>query len=197
MLWPQNMFLCRTKCSEGLFVTWDDTLQNVNTSTIEILYKGCAAEENGCCDGRVVKALDLKSNGIFPRRFEPCSQRNGFCTAIPCNWITTACRCKVPLSAAGVVHCKIIPIKDSIQQGLPSSVPHSFKASSISAWGERFSPGTSWSYKTHSHLSYERPCVVWKCFFLNVVRCSIWPDIHSKTHLLCFRPGSNRGPFAC
>ena len=27
------------------------------------------------CDGRVVKALDLKSNGIFPRRFEPCSQR--------------------------------------------------------------------------------------------------------------------------
>ena len=32
-----------------------------------------------CCDGRVVKALDLKSNGIFPRRFEPCSQRNMFC----------------------------------------------------------------------------------------------------------------------
>ncbi len=30
------------------------------------------------CDGRVVKALDLKSNGIFPRRFEPCSQRNHF-----------------------------------------------------------------------------------------------------------------------
>ena len=28
------------------------------------------------CDGRVVKALDSKSNGIFPRRFEPCSQRN-------------------------------------------------------------------------------------------------------------------------
>ena len=28
--------------------------------------------------GRVVKALDLKSNGIFPRRFEPCSQRNCF-----------------------------------------------------------------------------------------------------------------------
>ena len=32
-----------------------------------------------CCDGRVVKALDLKSNGIFPRRFEPCSQREKFC----------------------------------------------------------------------------------------------------------------------
>ena len=31
------------------------------------------------CDGRVVKALDLKSNGIFPRRFEPCSQREKFC----------------------------------------------------------------------------------------------------------------------
>ena len=33
---------------------------------------------SGCCDGRVVKALDLKSNGIFPRRFEPCSQRYFF-----------------------------------------------------------------------------------------------------------------------
>ena len=28
-----------------------------------------------CCDGRVVKALDLKSNGFYPRRFEPYSQR--------------------------------------------------------------------------------------------------------------------------
>ena len=31
---------------------------------------------NTCCDGRVVKALDSKSNGIFPHRFEPCSQRS-------------------------------------------------------------------------------------------------------------------------
>ena len=30
------------------------------------------------CDGRVVKALDLKSNGVSPRRFEPCSQRYVF-----------------------------------------------------------------------------------------------------------------------
>ena len=33
----------------------------------------------GCkhsCDDRVVKVLDLKSNGVSPRRFEPCSQRN-------------------------------------------------------------------------------------------------------------------------
>ena len=30
---------------------------------------------NPCCNGRVVKALDLKCNGIFPHRFEPCSQR--------------------------------------------------------------------------------------------------------------------------
>ena len=30
------------------------------------------------CDGRVVKALDLKSNGVFPRRFESCSQRYDF-----------------------------------------------------------------------------------------------------------------------
>ena len=28
-----------------------------------------------CCDGRVVKASDLKSDGQCPRRFEPCSQR--------------------------------------------------------------------------------------------------------------------------
>ena len=28
------------------------------------------------CDGRVVKALDSKSNGVTPRRFESCSQRS-------------------------------------------------------------------------------------------------------------------------
>ena len=27
------------------------------------------------CNGRVIKAFDLKSFGILPRRFEPCSQR--------------------------------------------------------------------------------------------------------------------------
>ena len=35
------------------------------------------------CDGRVVKAFDLKSNGIFPRRFESYSQRNFF--LLKCN----------------------------------------------------------------------------------------------------------------
>ena len=30
---------------------------------------------NNSCDGRVVKAFDSKSNGIFPRRFESYSQR--------------------------------------------------------------------------------------------------------------------------
>lgn len=38
----------------------------------------CAAEEPSsasCCDGRVVKALDLKSNGVSLRRFKSCSQR--------------------------------------------------------------------------------------------------------------------------
>ena len=36
------------------------------------------------CDGRVVKALDLKSNGSFPRRFKPCSQRRirHFCSLV-------------------------------------------------------------------------------------------------------------------
>ena len=28
------------------------------------------------CDDRVVKVLDLKSNGVSPRRFQPCSQRS-------------------------------------------------------------------------------------------------------------------------
>ena len=35
------------------------------------------------CDGRVVKALDLKSNGVSPRRFEPYSQRLFFSFFIP------------------------------------------------------------------------------------------------------------------
>ena len=30
------------------------------------------------CDGRVVKALDSKSNGVSPRRFKSCSQRSRF-----------------------------------------------------------------------------------------------------------------------
>ena len=30
---------------------------------------------NSSCDGRVVKALDSKSNGVSPRRFKSCSQR--------------------------------------------------------------------------------------------------------------------------
>ena len=31
-----------------------------------------------CSCGRVVKALDLKSNGLCPRRFEPCQLREAF-----------------------------------------------------------------------------------------------------------------------
>ena len=34
-----------------------------------------------CRDGRVVKALDSKSNGIFPHRFESCSWREIFLTS--------------------------------------------------------------------------------------------------------------------
>ena len=33
-------------------------------------------QELSCC-GRVVKAMDLKSIGVSPRRFEPCQQRAG------------------------------------------------------------------------------------------------------------------------
>ena len=42
---------------------------------LTIKQEDCDDPQIACCDGRVVKALDLKSNGIFPRRFEPCSQR--------------------------------------------------------------------------------------------------------------------------
>ena len=38
------------------------------------------ATDINSCDGRVVKALDLKSNGVSPRRFESCSQRQYFAT---------------------------------------------------------------------------------------------------------------------
>ena len=40
--------------------------------------------------GRVVKALDLKSNGIFPRRFEPCRLRILFewVVELHCTYIT-------------------------------------------------------------------------------------------------------------
>ena len=37
-----------------------------------------AVPANLSCDGRVVKAFDSKSNGIFPRRFESYSQRCSF-----------------------------------------------------------------------------------------------------------------------
>ena len=39
------------------------------------------------CDGRVVKALDLKSNGVSPHRFEPCSQRYLFFFFLLCEFI--------------------------------------------------------------------------------------------------------------
>ena len=42
-------------------------------------YKKDKRSSVASCDGRVVKALDLKSNGVSPRRFEPCSQRSNFC----------------------------------------------------------------------------------------------------------------------
>ncbi|ETE65559.1 Histone-lysine N-methyltransferase, H3 lysine-79 specific, partial [Ophiophagus hannah] len=40
--------------------------------------KGVKKASRVSCDGRVVKALDLKSNGGSPRRFESCSQRVPF-----------------------------------------------------------------------------------------------------------------------
>ena len=43
---------------------------------VEFLHKG--SRNHSLKDGRVVKALDLKSNGVSPRRFESCSQRPYF-----------------------------------------------------------------------------------------------------------------------
>ena len=42
----------------------------VNTSSWSV-----CAEATNCSRGRVVKALDLKSNGVSPRRFESCRLR--------------------------------------------------------------------------------------------------------------------------
>ena len=39
------------------------------------------------CDGRVVKALDLKSNGYYPRRFKSCSQRQSSIDCLNPQWI--------------------------------------------------------------------------------------------------------------
>lgn len=66
-----NMFL-------GKFVLKLQRTQN-NKQTPDCGIK-CRVEwlSDTSCDGRVVKALDLKSNGVSPRRFEPCSQRGGF-----------------------------------------------------------------------------------------------------------------------
>ena len=60
---PHTVFCCDLVNSTGAF-------------TMTRLF--CSKLHLKCCDGRVVKALDLKSNGIFPRRFEPCSQRQCF-----------------------------------------------------------------------------------------------------------------------
>ena len=38
------------------------------------------------CDGREVKALDSKSNGVSPRRFESCSQRKYCMEPICSHW---------------------------------------------------------------------------------------------------------------
>ena len=46
--------------------------------SIHVIIPPCKRAIVNSCDGRVVKAMDLKSIGIFPRRFEPCSQRNIF-----------------------------------------------------------------------------------------------------------------------
>ena len=46
-----------------------------DVSSIKSLTYGSLVGRLSSCDGRVVKALDSKSNGIFPRRFESCSQR--------------------------------------------------------------------------------------------------------------------------
>lgn len=52
-------------------------------------------------DGRVVKALDLKSNGVSPRRFEPCSLRAGWASLFVLSWPSSIpCRVRVLLLAS-------------------------------------------------------------------------------------------------
>ena len=74
----------RTLFSAGFLTeSFTDTFKNfamhaaVYTESIVFL----AAINFISCDGRVVKALDLNSNGVSPRRFESCSQRVFACFA--------------------------------------------------------------------------------------------------------------------
>ena len=57
---------------------FQDTVQSHNASKLKcnsMVSEKCGPGDFASCDGRVVKAFDLKSNGIFPRRFESYSQR--------------------------------------------------------------------------------------------------------------------------
>ena len=72
--WMHLEFKYERETFTMIFYCFIEICNTYSVSYILLEYK----YQTTCCDGRVVKALDLKSNGIFPRRFEPCSQRNCF-----------------------------------------------------------------------------------------------------------------------
>ena len=90
--WYQKMWICNF-CFSFLLFIYFFFLENFYVERKGDKFVGClfnflsiysfmSTALSISCDGRVVKALDLKSNGIFPRRFEPCSQRILFLFAI-------------------------------------------------------------------------------------------------------------------
>ena len=70
--WVENRTLCMPKVQSSTILS---LFKELNTDQDNLGYDCCSEQTWKSCNGRVVKALDSKSNGIFPRRFKPYLQR--------------------------------------------------------------------------------------------------------------------------
>ena len=76
------------------FLTQEFIKKNHKTYFSTIHYVNICPLSYSSSRGRVVKALDLKSNGLCPRRFEPCRLRNGiFFSLLDCLFLCIT-KCK-------------------------------------------------------------------------------------------------------
>ena len=72
---------------ERVTTVWEKSQENL------ILYLISAIPDwNMCIRGRVVKALDLKSNGVSPRRFESCRMRTAILSLLVCKKRILVCQ---------------------------------------------------------------------------------------------------------
>ena len=72
------------------------------------------------CDGRVVKAFDSKSNGIFPRRFESYSQRSFVFQLHYLSWKSLHCRGIEPRSPAW--QARILPLNQQCSTEISTQI---------------------------------------------------------------------------